>query len=182
MDGAAGSASNEHQTERGVPPDRFVRSTRRPDPQQTRTHNAATNCYRFNPTKAGNLWCQLPATGVNFLAAGGSALVILGGKYMKCRAGGMPRCVVAVRLDGPMTLMHVCASTRSRPRCPSRFAWAKHPALTAPRLSASFPRPWAYRTPVRASPGPQFACPDSRLFVAEHSCPMRAPLGRGEST
>jgi hypothetical protein len=153
-----------------------------PGPRPTQTHNAATNCYRFRHANAGNLRCQLLATSVNFFPAGGSALVILTGKYMKCRGVGISCCAVAVRLDGSMTLMHLCASAPSRPRRPSRFAWATHLARTTARLSGSFPRRWTYRTPVGVSAGPQFACQPLRLFVDERSCPMRAPGGSGEST
>ena len=46
-------------------------------PPETRSHNAATNCYRFIDTLAGNLSCQLRTTRVNFFAAGRSALGIL---------------------------------------------------------------------------------------------------------
>ena len=74
-----------------------------------RGHNAATNCYRIMDTLAGNLCCQLGATGVNFFAAGRSALGILPGKNTKCRGGRIPRCANAAPLDGSMTLMHVCA-------------------------------------------------------------------------
>lgn len=148
-----------------------------PDPRPTQTHSAATNCYRFSLANDGNLRSQLPATSVNFFPAGGPALVILIGKYMKRRGVGISRCAVAARLEGPMTSMHACALARSRPRRPPRFAWAMHPALCAPRLSGSFPRRWTCRTPVGVSPGPQFACQPLRLFVDEHSCPTRAPGG-----
>ena len=78
--------------------------------RKTRSHNAATNCYTFTYTLAGKLFRQLWATRVNFFAASRSALVILPGKNTKCRGGRIPRCGSAVRLDGSMTLMHVCAA------------------------------------------------------------------------
>ena len=84
--------------------------------RKTRSHNAATNCYTFTYTLAGNLFCQLWATRVNFFAASRSALVILPGRNTKCRGGRIPRCGSAVRLDGSMTLMHVCAAVGTSPR------------------------------------------------------------------
>jgi hypothetical protein len=83
---------------------------------RTRSHNAATNCYRLTYTLAGNLFCQLQATRVNFFAATRSALVILRGKNTKCRGGRIPRCAIAARLDGSMTLKHVCAVIGMRHR------------------------------------------------------------------
>lgn len=78
--------------------------------RKTPSHNAATNCYRFIRTLAGNLSCQLRTTRVNFFAASRSALGILPRKNTKCRGGRIPRCATAARLDGSMTLMHVCGA------------------------------------------------------------------------
>ena len=83
--------------------------------RKTRSHNAATNCYTFTYTLAGNLCCQLWATRVNFFAARGSALGILSSKNTKCRGGRIPRCGSAVRLDGSMTLTHACAAFGTSP-------------------------------------------------------------------
>jgi hypothetical protein len=51
---------------------------------------------------------------VNFFAATRSALVILHGKNTKCRGGRIPRCATAARLDGSMTLKHICADIGMR--------------------------------------------------------------------
>jgi hypothetical protein len=115
---------------------------------KTRSHNAATNCYRFMDTEAGNLCRQLRATRVNFSAAGRSALGILLGKNTKCRGGRIPHCATAARQDGSMTLMHVCAAG-DPPVCGLRLhAGPTRRTLVPFRLSSTFLRLPAQHTPV----------------------------------
>src|SRR5580692_5939968 len=84
--------------------------------------------------------CQLQATCVNFFAASRSALVILHGKNTKCRGGRIPRCAFAARLDGSMTLKHVCAVFAMRHDSDPTFGCATRPTPAVPGISATLLR------------------------------------------
>jgi hypothetical protein len=119
-------------------------------PLKTRTHNAATNCYRFIDTLAGKLWCQLRGTPVNFFAASRSALGILLGKNTKCRGGRIPRCATAARPDGSMALMHVCAAGDLPPYGSRLYLGPMRRTLPKSRLSTPFLRLRTQLAPVGA--------------------------------
>ena len=91
--------------------------------------------------------CRLLATRVNFFAASRSALVILHGKNSKCRGGRIPRCAFAARLDGSMTLKHVCAVFGMHRDSDPTFGCSTRPTAQCQGLSATF-----LRLPARSAP------------------------------
>ena len=141
---------------------------------KTRGHNAATNCYRFTPSLAGNLSCQFWVTRVNFFAATGSALGILSGKNTKCRGGRSPRCASAARLDGPMTLMHVCAAAGLSPH-DSPYVGPTRRTLRRYSLSTTFLRLPAEHAPVGVRRAHNLLVSADVRFVDEISSPEELP-------
>ena len=69
-------------------------------------HNSTTKCDRFNHASPGTVGVSVGSHAMNFLAAGGSALVILSGKCLKVPRGRNPRCGDAVVWRDRRGLMH----------------------------------------------------------------------------
>jgi hypothetical protein len=144
-------------------------------PQDTRSHNAATNCYRFIATLAGNLPCQLRATRVNFFAAGRSALGILLREEYEVSRGEDP-------------------TLRGRSRTgwiddlDARLRRRRHDSLSSPTLVGRFVEPSQYRgfrrafrdfrpnARLLARSGSAICLPlDNVRYVAEIPAPERLP-------